>query len=68
MSKRQEQKERKAIAEAMKRQGRKWTWLAEQTNYSVTHMNDMIRGRAALSPRFVKLAYIALELHQEVAA
>lgn len=62
---RQEQKERKIIVETMRRQGRKWTWLAEQTGYSKTHLNDMMRGRAALAPRFVKLAHVALGIREQ---
>lgn len=68
MNKAEQRKVRKRIAAAMRAQGRKWAWLAEQTHYSRTQVTDMMHGRATVSERFAALAYNALGLEKEVAA
>jgi len=40
------------IAEVMRRQGRRQTWLAREIEFSIRHTNQVIRGRYAASPEF----------------
>lgn len=57
--------ERKKIAAAMKRQGRKWVWLCAATSYSRTHVAQMMSGHEPMSPKFVKLAHNALGIPED---
>lgn len=58
--KRAEARTRKRIRDLMLKQGRKWEWLAAETGYSRSHVTAMMSGEYELSPRFLKLAAIAL--------
>jgi hypothetical protein len=65
MGKREEARARKRIAEVMTVQGRKYNWLAQKTGYSRSHITEMMRGRAPMNDRFVKLAAGVLGITEE---